>query len=164
MNRRTLYILLFISLALNLFVLGAAAGVYLFAPRMHGHPPGFRGGGPGMMAAAAALPESQRGAYQDALRAEAMQVGPQLREARQIRRAAWAKLGADPVDPAAITADLDRARAMETQARADFDHAILDFAAKLAPADRAHFGQALAEPPHHGARRGTPPPPGPPAP
>jgi len=156
MSRQTLYILLFVSLAVNLFVVGAAAGVYLFAPRMHGHPSAFHGGGPAMMAAAAALPDNQRAAYQDTLRAEAMKIGPQLREARQIRRAAWARLAAEPVDPAAITVDLDRARAMETQARADFDRTILDFAAKLAPADRAHLGQALSEPPRRGGRRGPP--------
>lgn len=157
MSQRTLFIALFVSLAVNLFVLGALAGVYLFGPRLHHRPPEFRGGPP-MMAAAAALPENQRAAYHDALRAEVMRVGPQLREARQIRRGAWARLAADPVDAAAINADLDRARAMELQARADVDRAILGFAAKLPAADRARFGQALAEPPRHGGRHGPPPP------
>jgi uncharacterized membrane protein len=110
-----------------------------------------------MMAAAAALPEDQRAAYHEALRAEAMRVGPQLREARQIRRQAWARLAADPVDGGAITADLDRSRALETQARADVDHAILGFAVKLPAAERARLGQALAEPPRRGRRGAGPP-------
>jgi len=158
-SRRTLFIILFVSLALNLFVLGAAAGVFLFAPRMHGHRFEARGGGPAMMAAAAALPDDQRARYQEALRSEAMRVGPQLREARQIRREAWARLAADPVDASAITTDLDRSRALETQARAEVDHAILGFAVKLPAAERARLGQALAEPPRHGGRYGPPPPP-----
>jgi uncharacterized membrane protein len=156
-SQRTLLVALFVSLAVNLFVLGALAGVYLFGPRLHHRPPEFRGGGPPMMAAAAALPEDQRAAYHEALRAEAMRVGPQLREARQIRRQAWARLAADPVDGGAITADLDRSRALETQARADVDHAILGFAVKLPAAERARLGQALAEPPRRGRRGAGPP-------
>lgn len=156
MSRRTLFILLFASLALNLFVLGAAAGVYLLGPRLHGPP---RGGGPAMMAAAAALPEGQRAAYREALRAEAVRVGPQLRQARQVRREAWTRLGADSVDMAGISADLDRARALELQARADVDRVILGFAAKLPAADRARLGQALAQPPRGGMRREPRPPP-----
>jgi uncharacterized membrane protein len=154
-NPRSLLIALFVSLAVNLFVLGALAGVYLFGPRLHHRPPEFRGGGPAMMMAAAALPESERAAYQDALRAEASRVAPQVHEARRIRRAAWARLAADPLDAAAINADLARARALETQSRADVDTAVLGFAAKLPAADRARLSAALAEPPRHG-RRGPP--------
>jgi uncharacterized membrane protein len=158
-SQRSLLFALFVSLAVNLFVLGALAGVYLFGPRLHHRPPDFRGGGPAMMAAAATLPDDQRAAYHEALRAEAMRVGPQLHEARQIRRGAWAKLAADPVDAGAITTDLDRSRALETQARAEIDRAILGFAVKLPAAERARLGQALAEPPRHGGRHGPPPPP-----
>jgi uncharacterized membrane protein len=158
-SRRTLYILLFVSLALNLFVIGAAAGVYLFGPRMHGRPPEFRGGGPAMIAAAAGLPDNQRAAYRDALRAEAQKVAPQLREARQVRRQAWTRLAADPADPTAISAELDRARTLEAAARADVDRTILEFAAKLPVADRARLGEALAQPPRRGGRHGPPPPP-----
>jgi uncharacterized membrane protein len=112
-----------------------------------------------MMAAAAALPESQQAAYREALRAEAVRVGPQLRQARQVRREAWTRLGADSVDMAGISADLDRARALELQARADVDRVILGFAAKLPAADRARLGQALAQPPRGGMRPAPRPPP-----
>lgn len=156
MSRRTLFILLFASLALNLFVIGAAAGVFLFGPHLHRMPPP-RGGGPPMMAAAAVLPDDQRAAYQTALRAEAAHVGPQLREARQIRREAWSRLGADPLDAAGIAADLDRARALETQSRADVERAILGFAARLPAAERARLGEALAQPARRGPRREPPP-------
>jgi uncharacterized membrane protein len=157
MSRRTLFILLFASLALNLFVLGAVAGVYLFGPRMHRHAGESRGGGPAMIAAAADLPDDQRAAYRESLRTEAQKVAPQLREARQIRRDAWTRLGSDPVDPAAINADLDRARSLELAARAEVDRTILDFAARLPAADRARLGQALAQPPRRGLRHEPPP-------
>lgn len=155
MSRRTLYILLFVSLAVNLFVIGAAAGAFIFGMRLHGHPSETRGG-PAMLAAAAALPDDQREAYRQALRAEAQVVGPKLRQSREARHAAWARLGAEPLDAKGIAGDLDRARALETEARGDVDHAILDFAGRLPAPDRARLGQALANPPHRGPR---PPPP-----
>lgn len=158
MSRRTLYILLFVSLAVNLFVIGAAAGAFLFASRMHRHAVEPRGG-PAMLMAAAALPDDQREAYRQALRAEAGAVGPRLREAHRIRREAWGRLGAEPMDARGIGADLDRARALETDARGAVDHAILNFSARLAPADRARLGQALAQPMRRGPRGGPPGPP-----
>lgn len=160
MSRRTLYILLFVSLAVNLFVVGAAVGAFVFGARMHRHVTEPRGG-PAMLAAAAALPDDQREAYRQALRTEAGAVGPRLREAHQLRRQAWGRLGADPLDAKGIGADLDRARALETQARGDVDHAILNFSARLPAADRARLGQALAQPMRRGPPGGAPPPPPP---
>lgn len=155
MSRRTLFILLFISLAVNLFVIGAAAGAFLFGARLHGRMAVPRGA-PVMLAAAAALPDDQKEAYRQTLRAEAGVVGPKLREAHQLRRQAWMRLGTDPLDAKGIAADLDRARALETEARAEVDHTILDFSARLAAPDRARLGQALGQPPRRGPR---PPPP-----
>ena len=165
MSRRTLYILLFVSLALNLFVVGAAVGAFVLGERMHHRRPDFRPGPP-MMAAAAALPEGQREAYRQALRAQAAVVGPKMRQAHQLRHNAWVRMGAEPVDTAAVTADLDRARALEVEARGDIDRTIVGFAARLPAADRARFAEALARPPRHGPRPGPgpqgPEPPSPP--
>jgi uncharacterized membrane protein len=157
-SRRSLFILLFVSLALNLFILGAAAGAFLFGARFHERPSQFRGGGNPMLAAAQALPDDQREPYREALRSGAMAVGPKLRDARMLRHDAWLRLGADPVDAAAVTADLDRARALETEARGEVDRAIVGFAAKLPAGQRGALGAALANPPQ---RRGPRPPPPP---
>lgn len=171
MSRRTLYILLFVSLAVNLFAIGLGAGAFFFGERLRPHrPPEFRGGGPPMMAAAAALPDASREAYRQAISAEALAVRPKLREARQLRHDAWMKLGADPVDADMVAADLDRARALESEARAAIDRRIVDFTARLPVGERAPFAQALANPPNRRGRRpdagGPPegPPPGSPQP
>lgn len=152
MSQRNLIILLFVSLALNLFILGAAAGAYVFGDRLHHRRPEFRGGNP-MLAASSVLPDGEAQAYRDALSAQVMAERQKVHEARAIRHDAFLRLGADPVDPAAITGDLDRARALETDARGEIDHAIVQFAAKLPAADRAKLGQALSQPP---LRRGGP--------
>jgi len=160
-SQRNLVILLFVSLALNLFILGAAAGAYVFGDRMHHRRPEFRGGNP-MLMASSVLPDNEAQAYREALSAQVMAERQKVREARQIRHDALARLGNDPVDAAAITGDLDRARALETDARGEIDHTIVQFAAKLPPADRAKLGQALSQPPmHHGGPHGPPGPGGP---
>lgn len=158
MSRRTLLILLFVSLALNLFVLGAGAGAFLFGERLFPHrAPAFRGGPP-MFAAAATLPDPEAQAYRDALSAQALAVRPTMRQARSLRHDAWIRLGADPVDAAGVIADLDKARALQAQAQSDVDRKIVDFAAKLPAAERARFGEAMAQPPQHrhGHGRGGP--------
>jgi uncharacterized membrane protein len=164
-SRRTLLIIVFVSLALNLFVLGAGAGAFLFGERLFPHrPPPFRGGPP-MFAAAAVLPEAEAQAYRDALSAQALAVRPKLHEARTLRHDAWTRLGDDPVDAAGVVADLDKARALQAEAQSAVDKQIVEFAAKLPAAERARFGQAMAQPAQHrgGHRRGGPggPPEGP---
>jgi uncharacterized membrane protein len=154
MRPRTLYILLFVSLAVNLFVVGAAVGALVLGAHFHGMiGRGPRGGVP-MMAAARSLPADQAEAYRQMLRGEVEAVGPKMRQARQLRRAALARLGSDPLDAGAILRDLDAARSLESEARGQIDHRIVDFAYRLPPDQRARFGQALALPPH----RGPPPP------
>jgi uncharacterized membrane protein len=159
-TQRTLLIALFASLALNLFVIGVAAGAYVFGDRLHHRRGEFRGPGNLMFAAAAGLPEAEAQGYREALSAQVMAERPKAHEARMARHDAWLRLGADPLDAASINADLDRARALESQARGEIDHRIVDFAAHLPATDRARLAQALATPPqrHGGPRR---PPPGP---
>ena len=71
MSQRNLVILLFVSLALNLFILGAAAGAYVFGDRMHHRHPEFHGGNP-MMMAGSVLPDNEAQAYRDAVSAQVM--------------------------------------------------------------------------------------------
>ncbi|MDB5442983.1 MAG: hypothetical protein JWP73_1359 [Phenylobacterium sp.] len=150
MSRRTLVILLFASLALNLFVLGAAAGVTVLADLFHPKPPQAP-----MMAAAALLPEGQRDAYRESLNDAAAAARPKLRQARRLRREAWTRLGAEPLDAAGVLADLDRARALQSQAQDEIDRKIVELAAPMPAAQRAKLGAALAQPPQ---RRAAPPP------
>jgi len=147
MERRTLYILLFVSLAANLFIVGAAVGALVLGAHLHGMMGRGLHGGPPMMAAARSLPPQQAQAYRQMLHEEAGAIGPKMRQARQLRRAALGRLGVEPLDAAGILRDLDSARALEGEARSEVDHRIVDFASRLPPDQRAGFGQALAQPP-----------------
>lgn len=161
MSRRTLLILLFVSLAVNLFVIGAMAGAALLGARTADRHRPLHMGGP-MMAAGHTLGERDRAAFRAALHEQAAVAGAQLRESRQLRRSAWLRLGDEPVDQAAILRDLDRARALEMQARAQVDRRVLAFGAGLPRDERARFGEALAPRVRHGPApllRGPPPPP-----
>lgn len=160
MSQRNQLILLFVSLALNLFIVGAVAGAWLLGGHLPGRGGGGPRGGPPMFAAASVLPDNEADAYRDVLGAEAQAVRPRLREARTVRHDAWLKLAADPVDTAGIVADLDRARSVQAQAQSEMDRKVVEFAARLPAAERARFGQALSEPPQRGGghrRRGPPP-------
>ena len=158
MSRRSLLILLFVSLALNLFIVGAGVGAYLLGGHLPGQGGSPRGGGPPMFAAAQALPGQEADAYRDTLSSEANAVRPTMRQARMLRHDAWLKLGAEPLDSAAIVADLDRARSLQARAQSEIDRKIVDFATHLPAADRVKFGEALSLPPQrHGGRRPAPP-------
>ena len=113
-----------------------------------------------MFAAAQVLPLGEAEAYRDALSAQALAVRPTMRQARLLRHDAWLRLGNDPLDAAGIVSDLDKARALQAQAQSEVDKKIVDYAAHLPAADRARFGQALAQPPQR--RGGRPPMPVPP--
>ena len=147
MNRPILFVLLFVSLALNLFILGAAAGVTIFADAFHPKPPQAP-----MMAAATLLPEGQRDAYRESLSDAAAAARPKLRQARRLRRDAWLRLGAEPLDGAGVLADLDRARTLQSQAQDEIDRKIVELAAPMPAAQRARLGAALAQP---AAQRGA---------
>lgn len=160
MSRKTLIILLFASLAVNLFVLGGFAGMTLTRMRPP-PPPRFAEGRPGLAAAAAALTPEQRTAWRQVLRDQAQTSAPKVRESRMTRRQAWMRLGEEPFDPAATAADLARSRALEQEARAAMDARMVAFAASLSAQERAAFGKAVAQRPGlggpgmgGGARRG----------
>ena len=149
MSRRSLLIVLFVSLAFNLFLAGTLVGAGALGHRFRAPPPmqtmARRPGGP-MAAAALSLPPERREAWREAWRDQSRQVRPQMREARTVRREAFLKLGREPLDPAAVQADLQRSLAIEQAARAQVDQRIVGFAATLPPADRARFGEALSQP------------------
>jgi uncharacterized membrane protein len=171
MGRRGVWITLFVSLALNLFLVGAIVGALVIGGRMREVRAEMRRGpGPGLWSAAQGLsPESQR-AYHVALRGRSRETGDALRQSREARRAAWARLKAEPFDAAAMQADLDRARALEGQARGGVERRIVEFAATLTPQERVALAEQLARaaPGPRGdgrmRRMGPPPEGGPPGP
>lgn len=145
MGRRWVWVVLFVSLAFNLFLVGLMAGALVVGARVQALRPQ---GGPqparGLWAAAAGLTPAQQRGFHRALRGDGGEVGGKLRQSREIRRGAWRALGAEPLDAAAAKTALDRARALETDARGEVEHQIVDFAATLPAADRAALSEGLA--------------------
>ncbi|WP_165837083.1 periplasmic heavy metal sensor [Phenylobacterium hankyongense] len=148
MSRRALFIALFASLALNLFVVGALAGA--MGLRLHGfgrEPRGHAGmQGAGMQGVGAVLSPEHREAWRTEMRAQAATSGAKLRQARMLRRGAWARFATDPFDAPAILADLDRSRALEMDGRAELDRRIVTFAGGLPTDERVRFAEALTQP------------------
>jgi len=145
MSPRALWIALALSLVVNVFVIGAGAGLFFgrtFAP----HP------GPGprpnpLMAAAERLDPTDREVFKALMQDEAQRQGPTLLDARMQRRQAVALMRAPDFDRAAAGAALDRARADDGQVREKLENTMLDFAAKLDAPNRAILSEGLARGP-----------------
>ena len=134
-----LKILLGVSLALNLFVIGAVAGVLLLRQQSLTR---VERGDP-VLSAADALPPARRDAYRAMMTTTLKSLAPTLRDARLVRRDAMARIRTEPFDRAAVSADLARGRADDAAARGQVEEAILNFAATLPPDQRAIFGKGL---------------------
>jgi uncharacterized membrane protein len=145
MNPRALWIALALSLVVNVFVVGAAAGLFFghaFAPRP----------GPGprlnpLMAAAERLDPTDRDVFKALMQDEAQRQGPALLDARMQRRQAVVLMRAPTFDRAAAGAALDRARADDMQVREKLENTMLDFAAKLDAPNRAILSEGLGRGP-----------------
>jgi uncharacterized membrane protein len=145
MSDRGLKIALGISLVANVFVIGGVLGaVYM---RAHS-PAGMHGplGNP-LARATDMLNPNDRDAFHQMLRAQIPTIRPLQQDSRAARRQAMEDMTAPTFDRAGAGALMARARADDEKARGQIEDAILDFAAKLAPDERA----ALAK----GMRRGA---------
>lgn len=158
MSRRTLLIVLFVSLAVNLFLVGALAGGLVIGQRMHGErpPPMQRGMAQPLWRAGDALPPESAMAYRQALRGAGPELRDAMRSARAERAEAWKSLAAEPFDPAATKRRLADIRGREADARGRIEERIVDYAAGLPAADRAALARGLTERPH--GDRGEPQP------
>jgi uncharacterized membrane protein len=156
MNRLNIWIiLLLVSVLLNGVLLGAGARSW-FAPEasLEARETVRPGGGFQLRAFVAALPAEERRAARQRLESTRRELGGLVREAARSRRAAAQALLADPFDPEAAEAALDRSR----EARAALEDAtetlILEIAADLEPEERqAAFSAAMRVPPFD--RRGA---------
>ena len=145
MSPRALWIALALSLVINVFVIGAGAGL-IFGRAFGPHP------GPGprpnpMMTAAESLDPTDRDVFKALMQDEAQRQGPTLLDARMSRRQAVALMHAPNFDRAAAGAALDRARADDMQVREKLENTMLDFAAKLDAPNRAVLSEGLGRGP-----------------
>lgn len=159
MKRYALWIVLFVSLALNVFVVGAFVGARLTGGRLNPPPAGLaqelRQRSP-VLAAVRELPPEAQAAWRSQMPEFAASNGPRMREARRLARETMRGFGREPFDPATVRADLERARALEHQSRLEMDRRLVAFAATLSPEDRSRFGEALARPRTPVSRRERP--------
>ncbi|MDP1616079.1 periplasmic heavy metal sensor [Phenylobacterium sp.] len=154
MSQRNLTIALFVSLAVNLFAIGAVVGGLVIGTRMaEGRESAMRPGPPPFFQAAESLSPERQDAYRQTIRGEAGQVRRKLTEAGRVRREAWSNLGDEPFDPAAVRRDLARAQAIEAEARSAVEGRVVDFAGELSLQERQAFAEALARPPSRDGRR-----------
>mgnify|MGYP001566395093 CR=1 FL=1 len=150
MSRRT-QIVLFVSLALNLFLIGGVVGGLVVGQRLRSDrpPPMARMNQPVWAAAEALSPEQAR-AYRTMLRGEGMEARANMRQMREARTQAGGTLGAEPFDPALSKQKLAEIRSREAATRGEIDARIVDFAAGLTPGERRKLAKALTERSGHG--------------
>lgn len=157
MSRKSLLIVLFISLALNLFLAGAVAGGLVVGQKVRGERPpmGQRPVQP-LWRAGDSLPPDRAEAYRNALRQQSPDVREAMRSARSARMEAWRSIGQEPFDPAATKRRLADIRAQEANARGRIEDNMIAFAAGLSPADRAVLARGLTERPRGGPPQDRP--------
>ncbi|MFN9848204.1 MAG: periplasmic heavy metal sensor [Alphaproteobacteria bacterium] len=147
MSTRALWVALSISLAVNLFGVGAFVGSKLSdSPRGILVPekgPDPRTRNPVGAAIRELSPEAQA-----AWRARSIEfstrTAPKMREARTLSQAAFRSLGDPEFSPEAARANLERARELEFEGRLEMDRRLVAFAETLSPADRSRLAEALA--------------------
>lgn len=142
MSPRGLTIALLASAALNVFLVGAGAGLML----AHA---GWQGGGPpanSLRGAAQRLDPNNRDAMLAMLQDLNQANGPVLLDARRERREVRRLMTTEPFDKAATLAALARARADDVQVRTQVEAAMVDFAAKLSPDQRAKLSAWVQRP------------------
>ena len=147
MRSRWLIVGLLASLALNLFLLGAAAGVVALGVRMAHAGDGAR---PGVLVRAARdLPQPAKQNMLMMLGDAWRQVRPAADHSRQMRLEAWSAVADPQPDPAAIKLKLSQSRQLDASARASVEGKLADYVLTLPPADRVAFvaglRRALAE-------------------
>ena len=147
MSRKTLLIVLFVSLAVNLFLVGGVIGGLVVGQRLRpDRPPMARMNQP-VWAAAQTLDLEKAKAFRTMLRGQGMEARTTMRQTREARAQAWRTLGAEPFDPAVTKQRLADIRDREAGTRGEIDDRIVDFAAELTPVERNRLATALAEPP-----------------
>jgi uncharacterized membrane protein len=126
------------SVALNVFLIGAAAGVIALGARMALERPR-----PVLRRAAMSLAAPYRQAFLVTLRDRGQSVRAPVLAARVLRRSVWASLSAASFDPAAAKSQLRQARLMDANSRGMVEDGVIDFAAALPPGERVKLGAAL---------------------
>ncbi len=140
MRRPWLIVGLVVSLALNLFLIGAAAGVIALGLRMASQNPARPGA---LLRASRDLPQPDRRRLRASLAETWRGLRPDVERSRALRIAAWSALGDPKADPAAVKAQLAESRQIDQATRAKAEERLVDAVRALPPADRVLFAQGM---------------------
>jgi uncharacterized membrane protein len=140
MSPRRKDIALIASIALNVFLIGAAMTVYALHQTST---PAIGGQRTSMRAAAMSLDDAHRTAFTKLLHGQGQTIQAETRAARAIRDEAWASLATAGFDPTATKRKLAEARELNVLAHRTVEDAVVDFAVGLAPAQRVSFSRAM---------------------
>lgn len=141
MRPRWLVIGLIVSVAINLFLVGAAAGVIALGARIAAHRPPVRAGA--LFWATERLPQPDRRQMRQMLRDARAEVQADADRSIALRTAAWDALNTPNPDAAAINAKLAESRQADIGIRARVEQRLVDYAVRLPPADRAIFAAGM---------------------
>jgi uncharacterized membrane protein len=158
MNSMWVKIALAVSLALNLFVIGAGVGAEFQRHRMVQMRVAPVPGNP-MMRAGDGLPPDQREAYRMRMRQAGLANQPLLAANRAARDKVADAFSAPTFDADAATRALAASRDAENTARAQLENAVVEFAKGLTLDQRKVLAEGLRQPPQggrggRGGRRG----------
>lgn len=151
MSRRTLMIVLAVSLALNLFAAAAAMTAYVNRATVQERIEQTRPDRVRIpaMEVVETLDESTRDAVRATLREAALAARPDFQEARQARRRAIALAEAETFDATAVSALLEQSRASELRGRARLEGDAVRVLSELNAEERARMSVILMR---HGPR------------
>ena len=136
--------LLIVSVALNVFLVGAMVGGAYRWTTTRPAPPASAAPHPRTLrAAAATLSDGRRLQLREALRHTSRINRPLILSAQAGRRDVVAALKAQPFDPAALDAALARTRTADAALRVQIEQAIGGFAAGLSAEERARLVDAM---------------------
>ncbi|MFI4935102.1 MAG: periplasmic heavy metal sensor [Caulobacterales bacterium] len=141
MRGRWLVISLIVSVALNLFLIGAAAGVVALGMQMGRQNAGARPGA--LVRATRDMPMPDRRNMRLMLRQAWIEERPSAQQSLALRLDAWGAVADPKADPAAIKAKLAQARQLDQTARTSVEERVVDYALSLPPADRAIFAAGM---------------------
>jgi len=149
---------LIVSMVLNVFLIGAGAGVFALALRM-AHASAVQRPG-AFVRAARDLPPAAKLSLRRSIRQAWLEVRPGVQESRALKVAAWGALADPAPDVATIKLKLAQSRQLDLQARTRVEEAVVDAALGLPGPDRAAFADGLRRVlgPAPTAASGQPPP------
>jgi uncharacterized membrane protein len=153
MNGSWIKIALAVSLAVNLFMIGAVAGAAFQRHRTGEMRAGAVPGNP-LMRVGERLPEAERQAFRTQMRQAGLANRPLLETNRAARDKVAEVFAAPTFDAAAASAALAASREAETAARTELENAVVTFAKGLNADDRRILAEGLRRPPGRGGRGG----------